>query len=502
VQKSETGNYRSSYEGHRVTVMGLGRFGGGVAVSEFLASQGAIVTITDQRDAAELNESVELLADVPIHAWALGGHPDQVFADCDLLVVNPAVPPDHPQLQRAILAGVDITTEIDLFCRHNPAPVIAVTGSNGKSTTSALIHHLLQQSWQTKSRRSWLGGNIGISLLKKLQDIRAEDCVVLELSSFQLELLKRRRFRPKIAVITNFTPNHLDWHGSVDAYRAAKQSILDAQVSADYAVLPDANDDQTNWRVRGRLFRFGTADQGEDGVFAEDGQLIMRSGSVNRSLHSAPFVHSCGSEIPEGCGESEDAVRWTQPLQLPGRHNRLNIAAACCAAWLAGGDSQQFSSALQGFVPLPHRLQMVAERSGRRFYNDSIATTPESAIQALRVFSGRIILLAGGYDKGQDLDAFASEICGRVSIAVLMGQTAPLLRQLIDRTPAAVNSRALPEIVVASDFQDAFSQAVMRSLPGDIVLLSPGCASYGWFRDFRQRGDLFSAMAAEWSSES
>ena len=471
------------YAGITAAVMGLGRFGGGVAAARFLAQQGALVTVTDLRPAEELEDSIAALSDVCIHRWALGEHPEDVFQDCQLLVANPAVRPDNPFVTKAILRGLDVTTEIELFLRHNPAPVIAVTGSNGKSTTAALIHHLLRgaptdEEPNSGFRRIWLGGNIGISLLDQLSQITNNDIVVLELSSFQLETLRRKRFRPQIAVLTNFSPNHLDWHGTVAAYRIAKQAIFDFQTTDDVAIVPFDNDNPADeaqpivWKTRGQRMQFGLVDQGEDGVYFDEGNLILRAAR----------------------GTFEDSVRLTIPAQLPGSHNALNVAAASCAAWQAGANPESFAATLKTFQPLPHRLQLVAEQAGRQFWNDSIATTPESAIMALRVFSGRAVLLAGGYDKGQDLREFANEIKARAKAVVLMGKTAESLKTLLDSGDQAAT---LPAIVVG-DFAEAFARAVALSNPGDIVLLSPGCASYGWFRDYRERGELFCQFAREW----
>ncbi len=464
------------YRNLPVTVMGLGRFGGGVAAAKFLAEHGATVTVTDLRSADELAESLNELSDVKDIRYELGGHPDRVFSECQMLVVNPAVRFDHPQVVQARSLGIDVTTEIELFIRHNPAPVIAVSGSNGKSTTTALIHHLLQHA---SDFNAWLGGNIGVSLLPVLDQVQADDLVVLEVSSFQLEALRRNRFRPQIAVLTNFSPNHLDWHGSVDAYRAAKQGLFDAQIRDDVAIVPsDEIDgfDSPGWRTRAHRFVFGTSDDGSDGVFVIDGDVTLRSAR----------------------GQFEESFRLSIPPQLPGIHNRWNIAAACCAAWQAGADPECFSQALRSFVPLPHRLQKVAESGGRQFWNDSIATTPESAIMALRVFSGNLVLLAGGYDKGQDLTEFAKVITERARAVVMMGQTADTLSSLVK----AENQAASVEIRIAEDFKDAFSQAVALSREGDIVLLSPGCASYGWFKDYRERGDMFTQLARTWRFES
>jgi UDP-N-acetylmuramoylalanine--D-glutamate ligase len=456
-----------------VTILGLGSFGGGVAAARFLAEHGARVTITDLKPESELAESLAALADVPIERLALGGHPPAVFEACRLLVVNPAVPPNHPGIATAAAAGAEITTEIEIFLRHNQGRVIGITGSNGKSTTSALTHHLLCQSGLS----SWLGGNIGVSLLPQLAQIQPTDLVVLELSSFQLELLRHRRFRPEIAVLTNFSQNHLDWHGTLDAYRLAKQSIFSAQLSTDISLIP-ASEEQlgctgSEWRIRGQRHEFGTADSGSDGAFVEAGSLILRTSH----------------------GRFEDSLQLSIPPQLPGEHNACNIAAAAAAAWLAGAKPQTFAKALQAWRPLPHRLQCVADRAGRQFWNDSIATTPESAIAALKHMSGRAVILAGGYDKGQDLQSFADAICQHSLGVVLMGQTALALKQRIEASAAG----PAPSLAVASDFPTAFQLAVAMSAPGDIVLLSPGCASYGWFRDYRDRGDQFTRMAQEWS---
>lgn len=461
------------YQDWPVTVLGLGRFGGGAAATRFLVEQGAVVTVTDLRPAAELADVLTGLQDLPLARLELGGHPPDVFADCRMLVVNPAVPPGHAGVESARARGAEITTEIALFLRHQRGRVIGVTGSNGKSTTTGLIQHLLARAGHS----AWLGGNIGISLLPRLSEIESSHWVVLELSSFQLELLRPRRFRPEVAVLTNFSPNHLDWHGSLAAYRLAKQSLFASQLPADCSIVPIPVTDEPggtdSWRVRGRRHEFGTEDSGTDGAFFEGDTLILRTRN----------------------GRVEDCLPLSVPAHLPGVHNRCNVAAAACAAWLAGAAPTDFAAALQSWRPLPHRLQCVAERSGRQFWNDSIATTPESAIAALQHASGRAVLMAGGYDKGQDLQSLADAICRHARGVVLMGQTADKLLHHLQ------NSATLtpPPALIAPNFPTAFQLAVEMSRPGDMVLLSPGCASYGWFRDYRDRGDQFTRLAQEWS---
>lgn len=461
------------WRNRKVTILGLGSFGGGVAVAKFLAAHRAEVTVTDLKSADELAESLKQLKDVPLRATHLGSHPDEALRDCELLVVNPAVRPDSAVLIRAVESGVQVTSEMEVFLNHCRGRIIAVTGSNGKSTTAALTHHLLQRCTAGKV---WLGGNIGISLLPVVNDICTDDWVVLELSSFQLEYLRDADFRPQIAVVTNFAQNHLDWHGDVSRYQAAKQVLLNHQQREDVTIVADdmevniASGTAAPWRVRGECLRFGTTDSGEDGVFVDEGLLVFRR------------------------QRAEDVVRFRQPSQLPGAHNAKNIAAAACAAWAAAASPEMIVTAVAGYEQLPHRLQVVASAGGIRFYNDSVATTPESSIAALQSLPTPVVIIAGGSDKRADLTSFARQIRQTATAAVLIGQTAETLAGLIRGTD---HSESVP-VHVATDIDEAFRRAVDLVPEGGIVLLSPGCASYGLFRDYRERGDRFIQLATDW----
>ncbi|MGZ0172267.1 MAG: UDP-N-acetylmuramoyl-L-alanine--D-glutamate ligase, partial [Planctomycetales bacterium] len=229
--------------GQRVTVMGLGGFGGGAAAVRFLVDQGATVRVSDQRSAEQLGDAVSKLSDLPNVDWQLGEHHWSYFADADFVVVNPAVPPRHSIVEQLESSAIPLTSEMNLFWSLNPGRVVAVTGSNGKSTTTALIHSIIEAS----GLRCWLGGNIGRSLLPHLDEIAVEDWVVLEVSSFQLHMLNRIKARPDIAVVTNFAPNHLDWHGTLDDYRHAKQTILRWQTGDDFCVLNGDDADIAAW---------------------------------------------------------------------------------------------------------------------------------------------------------------------------------------------------------------------------------------------------------------
>ncbi len=444
------------YQGLRVTVMGLGHFGGGIGATRFLAAQGARVTVTDHRDTQDLKASLDQIRDCPLEALHCGEHPLEDFRQADLVVASPAVRPDHPLLETARHHGARVTTEIALFWEHCPAKIIGITGSAGKSTTSTMIHHLLMHSGRT----AWLGGNLGGSLLSKLDEIHPDHWVVLELSSFQLAYLDQERRSPSISVVTNFSPNHLDWHRSIDEYRQAKQTILRWQTPADCAVLNGKDEDVAAWPTQGRR------------CIAPD---------------SPPTALSAGTCL----GESHPSLPEPFLRRFPGQHQMENAIQAVTAVCAAGVSSQRAVSHLASLPQLPHRLEFVDELHQRRFYDDSKATTPESTIIALNAFDHPIILLAGGADKGSDLTRLAAMIAQRCKAVSLMGETAGVLHEAIRQ---AKNSPHRTMTHQARDFQEAFDWALSQSHPGDVILLSPGCASFGWFQNYKERGEQFREM--------
>ncbi len=442
------------FRNRRVTVMGLGRFGGGVAAAQFLVERGAKVTVTDLRSDAELAESVQQLVDVPIERWQLGEHDERDFTQADFVVVNPAVRRDHPLLLAAENSGAVLTSEMNLFWSHHRGRVIGVTGSNGKSTTAALIHAILSETDHTVR----LGGNIGRSLLADVDAIEPNDWTVLELSSFQLHDLDRMQVSPEIAVVTNFSPNHLDWHGDVAAYREAKQTILRWQSAEDWAVLNDDDIDVTTWPVCGQRVGFSPV------------------GTAVRTI-------TTGGIGPYDLLES---------LRLPGLHNRANALAAIAAVRCVDGVTDAaIRRGLANFRGLPHRLEFVTETSGRRFYNDSLATTPESAIAAIQSFDEPIVLILGGSEKGVDLSQLVEVAATRAKAVALIGRTATQLQTLFNGKSVSFPVR------VCSSLSAAVAFACGQSSPGDVVLLSPGCASYDWFRDFTDRGEQFRQLAKQ-----
>lgn len=454
--------------GRRVTVMGLGRFGGGVGAVRFLSSRKARVTVTDLLGADELADPLARIADCAVETYHLGGHIESDFVDTDLVVVNPAVPLSSPFLERARDAGVRLTSEIALFWRFHPGRTLAVTGSNGKSTTTAMAHAMLRAAGLSCR----LGGNIGHSLLPEVDEIAPHEWAVLELSSFQLEHLDRLPASPNVAVVTNFSPNHLDWHGCLAAYRRAKQAILRWQSPEDAAVLNQDDADVSDWATFGRTLWFGSHD-----LFAE------REGIFERGADHVLRVNGREERFP--------LRDW---VPLPGRHNLQNAMAAACAAMVAGADLDSVRRGLEAYRPLPHRLQRVAHIAGRTFYNDSLATTPESTMVALEAVPGPIVLLVGGYDKEIDLAPLAEAIARRVKAAALMGQTADALGCLLESNPES-DRLAIQE---CDSFEEAFRWAVNQSEPGDTVLLSPACASYDWFPNYAERGRQFVEFVTAW----
>lgn len=432
--------------------MGLGSFGGGLSVTQFLVQQGARVTVTDLRNEKELTESIERVADLPI-TWHLGGHVDSDFtkANTDIVVVNPAVKPANEYLQKAQQEELQLTSEMNIFFSLCPASIVGVTGSNGKSTTASMTEAVLQAGANEKARykyrRVWLGGNIGQeNLLNHINRIQPDDLVVLELSSFQLYELGRIRRSPHLAILTNIAPNHLDWHGTMDEYVKAKQNIVRYQTRNDYAILNRLDPEFKSWP----------------------------------NLTPSQVVWYPPDPQPE------------IPLQAPGRHNQINASAALAAGEVLGVDPDDANQALYNYQSLPHRLEFVRELDGVCYYNDSIATTPESAIAALEAFDEPKIFILGGYDKKISFVPLVQKIIKSksVPVVVLLGQVREILADEFERSKKQ-NQTDRPECIKADSLAQALQVARQSTPPGSIVLLSPACASYDMFQNFRHRGDSF-----------
>lgn len=446
----------ANFAGKRVTVMGLGRFGGGSGVARWLVHQGAQVLITDSKPASELAEplaEVDDLVSAGGLSLRLGEHLESDFAAADLVIANPAVsaPWANEYLLAAERAGVPINTEIGLFVERLPnrANTIGITGTVGKSTTTAMIAHALTHTHGDLAA----GGNIGISLLDRLapdaiNPITQRTAVVLELSSFMLYWLGRaQHFSPRVAVVTNIAGNHLDWHGTIEHYAQCKRELLAYQHAGDCAILGPGTE---SW---------------------------------------ASMCELTGAQVQLSGGAESAAA-----LTLPGRHNKVNAQQAlmACMAYDSSLRPDELASAIAGFPGLDHRLQLVREHRGVRYFNDSKCTTPEACLTALEALTthtglGHVHLIAGGYDKHADLTPImhqAKLLAGLYCI----GQTGAGL--------AAAEAGA-GHVELCKGLEPAVAAASARAKPGDVVLLSPGCASWDQFANYEFRGAVFIAVVEQ-----
>ncbi len=454
--------------GHRkVTIMGLGTFGGGLGAARFWQSLGSEVTVTDLRSADELAGS---LAEIKGVRLVLGKHELEDFSNADLVMVNPAVAPGNKFVNIAREAGATLQTEVGLAITMHRGPFLAVTGSNGKSTTTALLGKMLQHDNQA----TLIGGNIGGSVLESLKDHLPSAPLVMELSSFQLYYLRDQKIAPDVAIVTNLTPNHLDWHKNLLHYYESKRNLVRFQREDQYAVLNYNDSTLREWESGIHSVVCWTAidDPHTDCCcFVRDNIIVLR---IN------------GEEVQ---------LADLKLLRLPGAHNISNALQACAGAYLFNHKIPSLRRGLNEFTGLPHRLEKVAEISGRSFINDSIATTPESAICGLQSFEGRpVVIIAGGYDKGMSLEQMVEEVVKRACGAVVIGQTGKTICELIEKHSADFEFADCDK-----DFELAIRRAYQMCPEGGVVLLSPGCASYGMFTNFTQRGEEFARIARSMS---
>jgi UDP-N-acetylmuramoylalanine--D-glutamate ligase len=451
------------FSGKNVLVMGLGRFGGGVDAAKFAAGAGARVIVTDLASEEELKSSIKQLEEFPDIEYHLGSHNLADFEQADVIIVNPAVPPDNKYLQLASQHKKLITSQIGIFFQLCSATIIGVTGANGKSTTTALTAYLLKSA---SKHNVWLSGNIGNEPLLTIADqIKPNDLVVLELSSFQIEQLAQISKAPNVALLTNLTPNHLDRYGTFANYCSAKENIFKFQKLGSPPAVSIFN--------------------AEDEISAKWFEKYKRDAGRICIKFSADDVR--------------DEIR--DNFSLPGRANLSNLAAALCIAKHFGTEDKQIIKSLPTFKALPHRLELVAEIKGVKWYNDSKATTPESAITAIEAFeqptscdavaSRRVIIIAGGYDKHIPFDEFGQKIAEKTKAAILLGQTAKKIADTITAKPTKT------KIEIVKSLSDAIKLAKQLAADGDVVLLSPACASYDMFDNYEQRGKEFGRLIRE-----
>jgi len=462
-------------------ILGLARQG--TALARFLAQVGAEVTVSDLRDEAALADRMEELAGLPIR-FVPGGHPTSLLKEADLLCLSGGVPVDIPIVVEAQRRSIPLSNDAQLFLELCPAPVIGITGSAGKTSTTALVGEMCRAA----GLRTWVGGNIGNPLIADLDRIAPGDWVVMELSSFQLEVMT---VSPRIAAVLNITPNHLDRHKTMEAYIAAKRNIVAHQKPDDYALLgyDDANSRALALETAAHLLWFSGRAEVEVGAFKTNGGMVLRQGEVR-----SPF-------LPEPAGEAGDAVIChASDVQLRGAHNLLNVLAACALAALAGVPVDAMRQVATTFTGVEHRLELVRELNGVRWFDDSIATAPERSLAALRAFEEPIVLLAGGRDKKLPWDEFADETVERVRQLVTFGEAGPMIARVVGERwsgPQGDEAGNLAGITEVGTLEEAVDVAARLVQPGDVVLLSPGGTSFDAFRDFAERGERFKQLVLE-----
>jgi len=439
----------------RVLVVGLGK--SGVASALFLKERGARVTVSDTKSPDQLREEIPQLLDQGITVET-GGHGERTFRGQDLIVVSPGVPFDAPPLMQARALGEAVIGEIELAAQHFPGPIVAITGSNGKTTTTTLAGEILTAG----GIPTLVGGNIGTPAISLVAQTKPETTVVLEISSFQLETIAT--FRPKIAVILNITPDHLDRHRTFQAYVEAKARIFENQQASDFAVL---NEDDATCRTladrsRGQVFWFSRKKEVARGAWVKDGQILFRD------------------------GQSQREIMLVREIPLKGAHNVENILGAICAGALMGCEPAKIREAIQNFKAVEHRLEYVATVKGVEYYNDSKATNVDATIKALESFPKNIHLILGGKDKGSDYTVLNDLLRERVKRVYTIGAAAGKIESQIKAA----------EVVHAETLENAVRRASAVAQPGDIVLLAPACASFDQFQSYNHRGRVFKEIVS------
>jgi UDP-N-acetylmuramoylalanine--D-glutamate ligase len=385
----------------------------------------------------------------------MGGHPDEAL-EADLICVTPGASREQPLLRTASERGIPISSEIELLFRLCPAPIVGITGSSGKTTTTTLTGLMLERS----GRKVWVGGNIGVPLIDKLDQIEIEDWVVLELSSFQLEYMAQS---PPIGAILNVTPNHLDRHGTMERYAEAKFNLLRHQKADAIAVLGLDDPVAANLAPRcgGRIAAFRMGGPVAQGAFLDGDRLVLRWDDEDQVI----------------CRSGE--------IQLRGKHNLYNVLAAATLAKAAGASIEAIRAVATSFAGVEHRLELVRELDGVRWYNDSIATAPERTLAALRAYDEPIVLIAGGMSKHLPLEELADEIRRRVSFLALMGELGEEIRE------AMGDREDNPAMTWTPGLEEAVEAARKAARAGNVVILSPAGTSFDRFRDFEERGRVF-----------
>ena len=454
--------YVDSIRNKRVAVIGIGV--SNTPLLDMLLAEGIRVTACDKRTREQMGQQAEELErrGCTLHL----GEDYLKGLDADVIFRTPGLRPDVPEIAACVAHGADLTSEMEVFFRVCPCPIIAVTGSDGKTTTTTIIAELLKSA----GKRVWVGGNIGHPLLCEADGMLQTDYAVLELSSFQLMTMTRS---PHIAVVTNLAPNHLDMHRDMAEYVAAKENIFRHQSRGDIAIFNGDNaiTAEQSARAPGRARTFSRRGEAADGVFLRGEDIVCRSGGQER------------------------VIMTTGDIRIPGVHNVENYMAAIAAVDGLVPD-EVIRSFARSFGGVEHRIELVRTYRGVRYYNDSIASSPSRTIAGLRSFKEKVILIAGGYDKHIPFDVLGPEVVAHVKLLVLCGATADKIRASVENAPGYAPGK--PEILDVTPFTAAVEAARDRAQPGDVVTLSPACAAFDQFKNFAERGRVFKSIVNGW----
>lgn len=447
-----------------VLIIGAARQG--VALTRYLCSQGCNVSLNDNRKPDQLTKTMDAISGLPVNL-ILGGHPLEALQGITLVCISGGVSPEMPLVTEARKRNIPVSNDAQIFMEIVPCPTIGITGSAGKTTTTTLVGRIARAGAKT-GQKIWIGGNIGTPLISFIDEIRATDLVVLELSSFQLELMS---ISPNISAVLNITPNHLDRHGTMDAYMAAKRRILDFQQPDDCAILcrDDAGSAELLPFVKGHSTTFGW----------------------NHPMDRVPGTYLQETELVYFDGKNDRVLLNREDIALRGDHNILNVLAACAITMAAGFEISAMQAGIKGFGGVDHRLEYVGTVNGADWYNDSIATAPERTMAAIRSFTEPLVLLIGGRDKKLPWEDLAELIKTRVDHVVVFGEAAPKILSALAKVQTGTIFFTIDR---AAGLSEAVQMAYERSEPDDVVLLSPGGTSYDEFEDFEERGECFRTL--------
>jgi UDP-N-acetylmuramoylalanine--D-glutamate ligase len=438
------------FTGKKMVVIGMGKTG--IAAASFLGKQGAKVTVTDEKPFDQWNAEFNLIAQ---EKWLeIGKYNTDILADAGMVIPSPGVPPDNALLVAALKKKIPVMSEIELAYRFLKTPLIAVTGTNGKTTTTTLLGEILK----TSGKKVFVGGNIGTPLIGYVEGSQKKDFVVAEISSFQLQWIEK--FRPFIAILLNITRDHINYHGSFAEYRRIKTKLFENQTKSDYAILNAADSAQEGigGNIRAKIVKFSSAGELKSGIFLENNTIIFR--------------------MPDN-GEEQYPLNM---IKLPGLHNVENVMAAIMAARFCGCSQENIIAAVAAFSGLPHRIEFAGEKNSVKFYDDSNGTNVGSVMRALDTFAKPVILLLGGRDKDGDFETLKSSLATKAKKVILFGEARNRIESLIGGDVPTLKKTKLRE-AVESAYKDAHS--------GDVILLSPGCASFDEFANYKERGDFF-----------